>query len=130
MRKTATGALVIFLCLFMFVGCYRGKTLEERITDADRQRLVTAIKSGEEFKDFSDFEMEIEENHVIFKAYLGVHLNQLEVTALKSELLQANKTKQIIKLKDTIERNYKIRPSIVTLEYYGADSRLIGKLEG
>lgn len=130
MRKTVTGALVIFMCLFMFVGCYRGNTLEERISDADRQRLITLVKTNEEFKDFSDFTMEVEENHITFKAYLGVPLDQLQVTALKSQIQQVNMDGQIVKLKDAIEKGYKIRPSIITLEYYGADSRLIGKIEG
>jgi hypothetical protein len=49
---------------------------------------------------------------------------------MKSGLLTSDYSEQIDKYKDEIEKRYKIRPSLVTLEFYTSDGRKIGKIEG
>ena len=130
MRKTAACILTIFVCIFMFTGCYAGRTLEQRISQRDRDRFAEEVQKSEGFSDFFDHvEMDVEENHLYLKAYIGVPLDRSEELALKSELLTMDKDDQIKQIKDKIEKAYRIRPSLVTVEFYTVEGAKLGKVE-
>jgi hypothetical protein len=131
MRKTFIGAAVIFMCLFMLTGCYFGKTLEERIGARQIEKLEETLKNQSEIQnDFKDVKVEIKENHITYKFYYAIYIDDLTYLGMKSGLLTSDYSEQIDKYKDEIEKRYKIRPSIVTLEFYTSDGRKIGKIEG
>ena len=130
MRKTATTILTIFMCIFMFTGCFAGSTLEERVSQRDRDRFAEAIAKSDGFSDFFDHaELDFTGNHMYVRAYIGVYLDQSEQIALKSQLLNMNEDAQIEDIKDKIEKAYRIRPTIVTMEFYTSDRVLLGKVE-
>ena len=130
MRKTATSILSVFMCIVMFTGCFAGKTLEERISQRDRDRFAQEIAKSDEFKEFFDrAEMDVTENHLYFRVYIGQHLDQSEQIAMKSYLLNMNEDETINQIKDKIEKAYKIRPTIVTVEFYTSDGIKLGKVE-
>lgn len=130
MRKTATCILTVFMCIFMFTGCFAGKTLEERISQRDRDRFAEEIAKSDGFSDFFDRSvMEVKGNHIYIKAYIGVYLDTSEQIAVKSQLLNMNEDAQIEEIKDKIEKAYKIRPSMITMEFYASDGALLGKVE-
>ena len=131
MRKTAVSIAVIFICIFMFTGCYTGNTLEERISDRELQRVVTELEKNDEIKDnFKDISIEVKENHIICKFTYSIYLDDLQVIAMKSALLNAGFDTEIKDLKDKFEKRYKIRPSAITFSFYTSDGRPIGKVEG
>ncbi len=130
MRKTVTGIITIFMCIFMFTGCFAGKTLEERISQRDRDRFAEEIAKSDGFSDFFDrAELDVKGNHLYVRAYIGVYLDQSEQIALKSQLLNMNEDAQIEDIKDKIEKAYRIRPTIVTMEFYTTDGSMLGKVE-
>lgn len=130
MRKTATCILTIFVCIFMFTGCYAGRTLEERISQRDRDRFAEEVQKYDGFSDFFDHvEMDVKENHLYFKAYIGVPLDRSEELALRSQLLTMDGDDQIKSIKDKIEKAYRIRPSIVSIEFYTLEGAKLGKVE-
>ena len=128
MRKTATSFLVVFMCLFMIAGCYTGKTLEERIDDRERQYIINKVR--EEFKDdqdFKDLTIDVEENHVIIKAYLNVNLSQQRQIQVKQQLKNLNYSDKMEKLKDSMEKRYRIRPTLLTFEFFEGSGRSLVK---
>ncbi len=130
MRKIVTGIITIFLCIFMFTGCFAGKTLEERVSQRDRDRFAEEIAKSDGFSDFFDHaELDFKGNHMYVRAYIGVYLDQSEQLELKSMLLNTNEDAQIDDIKDKIEKAYRIRPTIVTMEFYTSDRVLLGKVE-
>lgn len=130
MRKTATSILTIFMCIFMFTGCFAGKTLEERISQRDRERFAEEIAKQDGFSDFFDrSEMDVVGNHVYIRAYIGVPLDTSEQLVLKSQLLNMNEDDQIEEIKDKLEKAYKIRPTMISLEFYTMDGTSLGKVE-
>lgn len=130
MRKTATCILTVFMCIFMFTGCFAGKTLEERISQRDRDRFAEEIAKSDGFSDFFDRSvMDVKGNHIYIRAYIGVYLDTTEQIAVKSQLLNMNEDAQIEQIKDKIEKAYKIRPSMITMEFYSSDGVMLGKVE-
>lgn len=135
MRKAAVSVLVVFMCILMFTGCYTGKNLEERITAKQIEKLETAMENSSDIKDeFSDVTIEVKENHITYKFTYGVYLDDLTILQMKSALLDSDLKKQMNEKIDTykneIEKRFKIRPSIVSFEFYTSDGRMIGKIEG
>lgn len=130
MRKTATSIFTVFMCIFMLTGCFWGNTLEQRISKRDRERFAQEIAKSDGYSDFFDHtELDVKENHLYFKAYIGVNLDQSERLAIKSYLLTADENEQIKQIKDKIEKAYKIRPTLVSIEFYANDGILLGKVE-
>lgn len=118
------------MCLFMFAGCYTGKTLEERIDDRERQYIINKVR--EEFKDdqdFKDLTIDVEENHVIIKAYLNVNLSQQRQIQVKQQLKNLNYSDKMEKLKDSMEKRYRIRPTLLTFEFFEGSGRSLVKFE-
>ena len=135
MRKAAVSVLVVFMCIFMFTGCYTGKNLEERISTRMIEKLEKAMESQSDIKDeFSDVKIEVKENHITYKFYYSVYIDDLTYLQMKSILLDKDFKKQmnekIETYKNEIEKRFKIRPSLVTFEFITSDGRSIGKIEG
>ena len=130
MRKTATCILTVFMCIFMFTGCFAGKTLEQRISQRDRERFCEEMKKTDENSDFYDhWELDVKENHLYFKAFIGVHLDHTERLAIKSYIMDMDEDVRINQIKDKIEKAYRIRPSMISIEFYTSDDILLGKIE-
>ena len=131
MRKAAVSAVSIVMCIFMLTGCFLfGNTLEERMTSRQRQKIADEIKSQPGFDDyFKDAEVDVEEDHIFIRCYFSVYMDDLQITAMKSYLLNAGYDQDIRELKDEVEKFYGIRPDIVTFEFYTTDDRQIGKIE-
>jgi hypothetical protein len=118
------------MCIFLLTGCFWGNTLEQRISKRDRERFAEEIAKSDGYSDFFDHtELDVKENHLYFKAYIGVNLDQSERLAIKSYLLTADEDEQIKQIKDKIEKAYKIRPTLVSIEFYANDGILLGKVE-
>ena len=127
MRKAAVSAVSIVMCIFMLTGCFFfGKTLEERMTPRQRQRIADEIKAQE---GFDEYFKDVEENHIYIRYYFAIYMDDLQITAMKSYLLNAGYDQDIRELKDEVEKFYGIRPDIVTFEFYTTDDRQIGKIE-
>lgn len=130
MRKAVVSAVSVIMCIFMLTGCFFGNTLEERMTPRQRQRIADEIKAQPEFDDyFKDVTVDVEENHIYIKYYFAIYMDELQITAMKSFLLNAGYEQDIRELKDEVEKIYGIRPDIVTFEFYTTDDRQIGKIE-
>lgn len=131
MRKVAVSAVSVIMCIFMFTGCFFfGNTLEERMTPRQRQRIADEIKAQPGFDDyFKDAEVDVEEDHIFIRCYFSVYMDDLQVTAMKSYLLNAGYENDIREIKDEVEKVYGIRPTIVSYEFYATDGSLIGKVE-
>ena len=131
MRKVAISVAVIFMCIFMFTGCYTGKTLEERISDSQIEKMEESLLSKNDIpNEFSEIKIEVKENHITYKYYYGIYIDDLTVLQMKSTLLNNDFDGQIKTYKDEVEKKFKIRPSLVTFEFYTIDGRKIGKMEG
>ena len=131
MRKAAVSAVSVIMCIFMLTGCFFfGNTLEERMTPRQRQRIADEIKSQPGFDDyFKDAEVDVEEDHIFIRCYFSVYMDDLQITAMKSYLLNAGYENDIREIKDEVEKVYGIRPTIVSYEFYATDGTLIGKIE-
>jgi hypothetical protein len=130
MRKALTGVLVVVMCLFMFTGCFGAKTLEEKMTDYDIQKIVNEIKNDSMYKTYyKDCKMTVEENHITFEYWYNVTLDDAEMAAQKQALKNSGLLETIDSSKDSIEKDTGIRPSMITYKYYTADDRLIVTIE-
>ncbi len=130
MRKTATGIVSVLMCIVMFTGCFMGKTLEERISQRDRDRFAQEMAKQEDFKDFFDrAELDVQGNQLFFRVYIGQYLDQSQEIAIKTQILNMNEDAQITQIKDKIEKAYKIRPELVTVEFYSSAGILLGKFQ-
>ena len=70
MRKTVSAFLAVFMCLFLFTAC-GGRTIEERISKAQLQKMCDEVKSDPQFKSvFSDVKVEVEGNNITYGSLL------------------------------------------------------------
>ena len=131
MRKVALSAFSVVMCIFMLTGCFFfGNTLEERMTPRQRDRLANELRQQEGFDEyFRDVEVDVEEDHIFLRYYFAVYMDDLQITAMKSYLLNAGYENDIREIKDEVEKIYGIRPTIITFEFYTTDDRQIGKVE-
>ena len=74
--------------------------------------------------------LEVKENSIYCNFYFKNYLDDTQIVAMKSALLQAGYEKELIELKDKFEKQYKIRPDLISYAFYTSDDRLIGKVEG
>ena len=130
MRKTATCIVSVLMCIVMFTGCFMGKTLEERISQRDRDRFAQEMAKQDGFNDFFDrAELDVEGNKLYFRVYIGQYLDSAQEAAIKSQILNMNEDDQIKQIKDKIEKAYKIRPELVTIEFYSSEGMSLGKFQ-
>ena len=131
MRKAMINVMTVFMCIFLLAGCYRGNTLEERINQREIESVLAEFKSDPEISaNCKDVTLEVKENSIYCNFYFKRNYNDTEMVAMKSALLQAGYEKQLIELKDKFEKQYKIRPDLISYAFYNGDDRLIGKVEG
>lgn len=131
MRKAVINVVLVFMCIFMLTGCYTGSTLEERINQRDIDSVVAELKSDPDIAaNMRDVTLEVKENSIYCNFYFKTYLDDTQIVAMKSALLQAGYEKELIELKDKFEKQYKIRPDIISYAFYTSDDRLIGKVEG
>ena len=131
MRKAAVSFLTVFVCIFMFAGCYTGKNLEERINMNERQRWIDEVSKDTLVQsETSKVTMDVKENNLIFKVYLKVSYSHLQTIQLQSLLKNHDESKRINQLKDSVKKRYGIRPVEVTMSFYGADGKLVGTIKG
>lgn len=131
MRKTLTGIAVVFICIFMFTGCYSGGTLEERVSDRHLRKMEEQLMENSEINQtYKEVKIEVSGNHITYKFVFLTYFNDLEIIQAKSYLLNNNYDSQIANYKDQFEKVFRIRPSLVTFEFYTQDYELLGKVEG
>ncbi len=130
MRKRVVSVIAVLLCLTMVAGCgKKKKTLEKEITEDELKMLNTQyyLSTVKEGSDFKSVKFEIEDNHLIYKYWfsytvsdedaLGMQMNGL---AMKSE---------IDKVKDGFEKDFGIRPELISYIYYNPDGKELFRVE-
>lgn len=131
MRKAAINIMVVLMCIFTLAGCYRGNTLEERINQREIDYVIEELKKDPDVRDnMREVTLEVKENSIYCNFYFKNYLDDTQIVAMKSALLQAGYEKELIELKDKFEKQYKIRPDLISYAFYTSDDRLIGKVEG
>lgn len=131
MRKAAVSVLVVIMCIFMFTGCGNGKTIEQQISQAQLIKLNEEIKNVPMFSTtFKDAKIEIEGNHVMYKYYYKMDLDEAQFAAVKSSLENSGLDSQVETLKKQFNKDYHVSDSSVSFIYYTNDGRVIAQIEG
>lgn len=131
MRKVAINVVTVLMCVFMLAGCYTGSTLEERISQREIDSVVNELKSDPQIAaNMREVTLEVVGNSIYCKFYFKNNLDDTQIVAMRNALLQAGYEKELIDLKNKFEKQYKIRPEIISYAFYTTDDRLIGKVEG
>ena len=131
MRKTLVSVAVIFMCIFMLTGCYSGKTLEERVSARQIAKMEEQLMENSDIQQsFNDVKISISGNHITYKFYFSMYMDDMQVIQAKSYLLNTNYDSEITNYKEQFEKAFKIHPSLVTFEFYTSDGRSLGKVEG
>lgn len=129
MRKTLVSIVAVFMCIFMFAGCF-AKTIEQKISPAEIEKLCDEMKEDSYFQTYyRDIEIEIEENHVTYKYYYKMDLDDDQIDAVKDSLENSGLQDQIDGLKDTFKKDCGIRPDKLSFSYYTNDEKLIATIE-
>ena len=130
MRKVAVSVLVVIMCIFMFTGCGGGKTIEQQVSQAQLAQLNEEVKNVPMFSTtFKDAKIEIEGNHVIYKYWYKMDLDDTQVAALKSTLESSGLDSQADTLKEQFNKDYHVSDSSVSFIYYTNDNRVIVEIE-
>lgn len=129
MRKTLVSIVAVFMCIFMFAGCF-AKTIEQKISPAEIEKLCDEMKEDFYFQTYyRDIKIEIEENHVTYKYYYKMDLDDDQIDAVKDSLENSGLQDQIDGLKDTFKKDCGIRPDKLSFSYYTNDEKLIATIE-
>ncbi|MBQ6018141.1 MAG: hypothetical protein IJL19_09695 [Clostridiales bacterium] len=129
MRKTLVSIVAVFMCIFMFAGCF-AKTIEQKISPAEIEKLCDEMKEDSYFQTYyRDIEIEIEDNHVTYKYYYKMDLDDDQIDAVKDSLENSGLQDQIDGLKDTFKKDCGIRPDKLSFSYYTNDEKLIATIE-
>ncbi len=129
MRKTLVSIVAVFMCIFMFAGCF-AKTIEQKISPAEIEKLCDEMKEDSYFQTYyRDIKIEIEENHVTYKYYYKMDLDDDQIDAVKDSLENSGLQDQIDGLKDTFKKDCGIRPDKLSFSYYTNDEKLIATIE-
>ena len=129
MRKTLVSIVAVFMCIFMFAGCF-AKTIEQKISPAEIEKLCDEMKEDSYFQTYyRDIKIEIEENHVTYKYYYKMDLDDDQIDAVKDSLENSGLQDQIDGLKDTFKKDCGIRPDKLSFSYYTNDETLIATIE-
>ncbi len=130
MRKTVSAFLAVFMCLFLFTAC-GGRTIEERISKAQLQKMCDEVKSDPQFKSvFSDVKVEVEGNNITYEYYIKVDWDSMQMTAFKTAVQNSDLKDEIAKLKDQFEKQSGIRPEKITYKYYTYHDEILVTVEG
>lgn len=129
MRKTLVSIVAVFMCIFMFAGCF-AKTIEQKISPAEIEKLCDEMKEDSYFQTYyRDIKIEIEENHVTYKYYYKMDLDEDQIESVKDSLENSGLQDQIDGLKDTFKKDCGIRPDKLSFSYYTNDETLIATIE-
>ena len=129
MRKTLVSIVTVIMCIFMFAGC-GAKTIEQKISPAEIEKLCDEMKEDSYFQTYyRDIKIEIEENHVTYKYYYKMDLDDDQIDAVKDSLENSGLQDQIDGLKDTFKKDCGIRPDKLSFSYYTNDEKLIATIE-
>lgn len=130
MRKAAVSVLVVFMCIFMFTGCGGGKTIEQQISQTQLTKLNEEIKNVPMFSTtFKDAKIEIEGNHVMYKYYYKMDLDEAQIAAVKSSLENSGLDSQAETLKKQFNKDYHVSDASVSYIYYTSDGKVIAQIE-
>ena len=159
MRKAAVSVLVVIMCIFMFTGCGGGKTIEQQVSQAQLAQLNEEVKNVPMFSTtFKDAKIEIEGNHVIYKYWYKMDLDDTEhgekevkkesivrpekIEAMKEtdipvkkentekkDFSQSGLDSQADTLKEQFNKDYHVSDSSVSFIYYTNDNRVIVEIE-
>ena len=129
MRKTLVSIVTVIMCIFMFAGC-GAKTIEQKISSSQIEKLCDEMKEDTTFQTyFRDIDIEIEENHVTYKYYYKMDLDDDQIAAVKESIENSGLEGQIDDLKDTFKKECGIRPDKLSFSYYTNDEKLIATIE-
>lgn len=129
MRKTIVSIVAVFMCIFMFAGC-GAKTIEQKISDSQIQKICDEMKEDSYFQTYyKDVKLEIEGNHVTYKYYYKMDLDDDQIDQVKESLESSGLQEQIDGLKDDFKKDCGIRPDKLSFSYYTNDDKLIVTIE-
>ena len=129
MRKTIVSIVAVFMCIFMFAGC-GAKTIEQKISDSQIQKICDEMKEDSYFQTYyKDVKLEIEGNHVTYKYYYKMDLDDDQIDQVKESLENSGLQAQIDGLKDDFKKDCGIRPDKLSFSYYTNDDKLIVTIE-
>lgn len=129
MRKTLVSIVAVFMCIFMFAGC-GAKTIEQKISDSQIQKICDEMKEDSYFQTYyKDVKLEIEGNHVTYKYYYKMDLDDDQIDQVKESLENSGLQAQIDGLKDDFKKDCGIRPDKLSFSYYTNDDKLIVTIE-
>lgn len=117
------------MCIFMFAGC-GAKTIEQKISDSQIQKICDEMKEDSYFQTYyKDVKLEIEGNHVTYKYYYKMDLDDDQIDQVKESLENSGLQAQIDGLKDDFKKDCGIRPDKLSFSYYTNDDKLIVTIE-
>lgn len=129
MRKTLVSIVTVIMCIFMFAGC-GAKTIEQKISDSQIQKICDEMKEDSYFQTYyKDVKLEIEGNHVTYKYYYKMDLDDDQIDQVKESLENSGLQAQIDGLKDDFKKDCGIRPDKLSFSYYTNDDKLIVTIE-
>ena len=129
MRKTLVSIVTVIMCIFMFAGC-GAKTIEQKISDSQIQKICDEMKEDSYFQTYyKDVKLEIEGNHVTYKYYYKMDLDDDQIDQVKESLENSGLQAQIDGLKDDFKKDCGIRPDKLSFSYYTNDDQLIVTIE-
>ena len=129
MRKTIVSIVAVFMCIFMFAGC-GARTIEQKISSSQIEKLCDEMKEDSYFQTYyKDVKLEIEGNHVTYKYYYKMDLDDDQIDQVKESLENSGLQEQIDGLKDTFKKDCGIRPDKLSFSYYTNDDKLIVTIE-
>ncbi|MBR3142196.1 MAG: hypothetical protein IKF09_03490 [Clostridiales bacterium] len=129
MRKTLVSIVTVIMCIFMFAGC-GAKTIEQKISDSQIQKICDEMKEDSYFQTYyKDVKLEIEGNHVTYKYYYKMDLDDDQIDQVKESLENSGLQSQIDGLKDDFKKDCGIRPDKLSFSYYTNDDKLIVTIE-
>ena len=130
MRKRLIALVSVLLCASMLFGCgKKKKTLEKEITEDELKLLNTqyylsTVKDGSDFK---SVKFEIEDNHLIYKYWFAYAVSDEDVLGMQMNGLVV-KT-EIEKVKDGFEKDFGIRPELISYIYYDPNGKELFRVE-
>ena len=129
MRKTIVSIVAVFMCIFMFAGC-GARTIEQKISASQIEKLCDEMKEDSYFQTYyKDVKLEIEGNHVTYKYYYKMDLDDDQIDQVKESLENSGLQAQIDGLKDDFKKDCGIRPDKLSFSYYTNDDKLIVTIE-
>jgi hypothetical protein len=98
-------------------------TLEDMIPPSLITDTINDMKNTDQFLAYyKDLKLTVEENHITYEYWFNVSMDEDEREAQKETIESSGLLEAIDSTKDMFERDYGIRPSMITFKYYTADN--------